>query len=403
MIPPRDPGPPPDRWHGHEHGSPEYRRLIAALFFAGVATFAQLYSPQALLPLIARDLHVTESTSAVLISAATLGLAIGVIPWSLVADRVGRVRAMTIAVIAATVLGILVPFAPGIELMLGLRLLEGLMLGGVPALAIAYLSEELAPAHTARAAGTYIAGTTIGGLSGRLVAGAFADIAGWRVGILAVAALCAAAAALFVVLAPPPRGFRPGRRTGVLRRVRGAVASPRLWALYAQGFLLMGGFVAMYNFLGFRLERAPFALSTGAVSLMFLAYLAGTWSSARVGALAERWGRLRVLAGGILVMVCGVLVTLSDQLVVVLAGLVIMTAGFFAAHAIASGWTGQLATTGRAQASSLYNLMYYSGSSLFGWLGGIFLAGFGWPGTAVMIVTLALVGLVIAGAALRRV
>ena len=39
-------------WQGHPRGSAAYGRLLAALFCAGVATFAQLYSPQAVLPLI---------------------------------------------------------------------------------------------------------------------------------------------------------------------------------------------------------------------------------------------------------------------------------------------------------------------------------------------------------------
>lgn len=389
-------------WHGHARGTAGYRRLLAALFFAGVATFAQLYSPQAVLPLIATDLSVSESTSAVLISAATFGLAVGVIPWSLVADRIGRVRAMTIAVLGATVLGVAVPFASNMTLMLGGRFLEGLLLGGVPAVAVAYLTEEVVRASTARAAGAYVAGTTIGGLSGRLVSGFVAEWSDWRIGILTVALLCGACAVLFAVLAPAPRGFAPGSSGRVAARLREAVSSLRLWALYAQGFLLMGGFVALYNFLGFRLMAAPFDLPTSIVSLMFLAYLAGTYSSSRVGVLAERYGRARVLMGGIVVMAMGATATLAESLPVVLIGLVVMTAGFFGAHAIASGWIGVIATGGRAQASSIYNLMYYSGSSLFGWLGGVFLASGGWLGTVVMILGLAAVALVIAAAVLRR-
>jgi hypothetical protein len=101
-----------DAWVGHSHGSTEYRRLLAGLFFAGVATFAQLYSPQAALPLIAADLKIGAADAALIISAATIGLAIGVIPWSVAADRFGRVRAMSIAVTAATVFGLLVPSPP---------------------------------------------------------------------------------------------------------------------------------------------------------------------------------------------------------------------------------------------------------------------------------------------------
>jgi YNFM family putative membrane transporter len=382
-------------WAGHSHGSAEYRRLLAGLFFAGVATFAQLYSPQAALPLIAADLKIGAADAALIVSAATIGLAIGVIPWSVVADRIGRVRAMSIAVTAATIFGLLVPFATSFPLLLTGRLFEGAMVGGVPAIAIAYLSEEIEPRHAARAAGTYVAGTSIGGLLGRLVAGPVAEIANWRIGVFAVAVLCAIAAALFIGLVPEPLGFvprrarGPGTEDGVLRRLAVNLRSPRILALYAQGLLLMGGFVALYNYLGFRLSAAPFNLPQTLISLLFLAYLAGTWSAAQAGVLAVRFGRWPVLMIAIASMVVGVLLTLSTILVIVLVGLLVATAGFFAGHAVASGWTGTEAVIGRAQASSLYNLFYYAGSSLFGWLGGLFFDGWGWAGTAAMIVLLA--------------
>ncbi len=381
-------------WGGHPRGSSDYRRLLGALFCAGVATFAQLYSPQAVLPQISEALGIGAADAALTVSAATIGLAIGVIPWSMVADRIGRVRAISISVVAATVLGLLVPFAPGYEMLLLGRALEGFAVAGVPAIAVAYLTEEVDPQHAARAAGTYVGGTTIGGLLGRLVAGPIAEILDWRAGVFTVAVLCGVAAVGFVKLAPQPRGFAPSKGRAGSRVIRGLAAnlrSPRQLAIYAQAFLLMGGFVALYNFLGFRLSAAPFHLPQTIVSLVFLAYLAGTWASSRAGAEATRFGRKNILLASITIMIIGVAITLSSNAVIVLVGLVIATAGFFGAHAIASGWVGSQATVGKAQASSLYNLFYYGGSSVFGWFGGVAFDAYGWPGVAVMILILAVV------------
>lgn len=395
-------------WTGHARGSSEYRRVLGALFVAGVATFAQLYSPQATLPMLARDLSIDPARAAIVISAATIGLAVGVIPWSAIADRLGRVRTMSIAVSAATVFGLLVPFAPTFPLLLAGRALEGLMVGGVPAAAIAYLTEEVDPMSAGRAAGTYVAGTTIGGLAGRIVAGSVAELTTWRTGVFTVGVVSAVAAALFMHLAPTPRGFRPHGRDAdshgtLAHRLAVNLRSPRLLALYAQGFLLMGGFVALYNFLGFRLAAPPFSLPQSLISLLFLAYLAGTWSSAQAGALAARRGRMPVLLGAVVTMIVGVCATLVDSTVVVLLGIVLATMGFFAAHAVASGWVGSEASTGRAQASSLYNFFYYAGSSLFGWLGGVCFVAAGWGGTTAMIVSLVLVSGALATFVLRPV
>lgn len=377
---------------GHVPGSREYRRLLVGLFFGGVATFAQLYATQAVLPTIVSDVGTSPSGAALTVSASTLGLAAAVIPWSIVADRIGRVPAMSIGLIAATILGGVTPTAHELGLLLLLRLLEGVALGAVPAVALAYLSEEVDARFVAAAAGSYIAGTTVGGLTGRVVSGWVAEALGWRWGVASVVLLCVIAAVLFLTLVPTSRGFVPGHR----RALRGPTVRRRLWlnlrspvqvALYAQGFLLMGAFVAVYNYLGFHLAAPPFSLAPAVVTFLFLAYLAGTVSSPRAGAMAVRYGRLPVLLVCSSVMAAGVVLMFVPVVTLVIVGLIAFTAGFFGAHAVASGWTPVAADPdARAQASSLYYLGYYAGSSLFGWaLGLIFgAAGWGWFLTVVL-------------------
>lgn len=391
-------------WRGHAKDSPAYRRILLALLFAGIATFAQLYSLQGVLTGLAAHYEVSPADAALSVSAATLGLALAVIPWSAVADRAGRRRTMTWAISAAVTLGFLAALSPSFELLVLVRFLEGVALGGVPATALVYLHEEVQKLHAAVAAGTYIAGTTLGGLSGRLLAGPIGDLFGWRAGVLAVSLLAAAAAVAFILLAPRPQGFRPvvrGVGPSLTGRLAANLRSPRLLALYGQGFFLMGGFVAVYNYLGFHLEAPPFLLPASFVSLLFLAYLAGTVTSRLAGVLAVRFGRLRVLVGAVPVSVLGLTITLAESLPLVILGLVLFTGGFFAAHAIASGWAPVLSTSGRAQASGLYNFAYYTGSSVLGWLGGLFFGRFGWPGIASFAAALAVGAGVLAVAVLR--
>ncbi|WOP18283.1 MFS transporter [Raineyella sp. LH-20] len=373
-----------------------------ALACAGVATFGQLYSPQGILPEIATALHVSPDRSALLVSAATIGLAIGVLPWSWFADRVGRLQAMRFSLIAATVFGIAVVLCPTFTGILILRVLEGIALGGLPALALTYLQEEIHPAHTAAAAGTYVAGTSVGGLIGRIIAAPVTAWLGWRWGVGLVVVLAALASTGFILLTPKARGFQraaASERGSLARIIWTNLRTPALLVLFGQGFLLMGGFVTIYNYLAFRLQDAPFNLSTTATSLLFLAYLAGTWSSRQAGRAAGTHGRLRVLLVAIAVMILGSLLTLIPSIPFVLAGLVTLTIGFFGAHSIASGWTAARATIGRAQATSLYNLFYYLGSSIVGWLGGYVFTGLGWDATALTVAGLAVVAAVWAAVA----
>lgn len=367
-------------WQGYERGSAGYRRVLVALFCAGVATFAQLYSVQGVLPLLEADLGLSPARAALSVSAATLGLAASVVPWSAVSDRIGRRRTMVVAIVTATALATSSVFAPTYPLLVAIRCFEGMALGGIPAVAMAYLAEEVHARHATLAAATYISGTSIGGLSGRMVAAPVGEWLGWRTGVLAVTLLAVAATVAFLWLAPHQRRFvaQPVRLRAVTGRILETLTDVRLLVLYLQAFLLMGAFVSMYNYLGFHLGGEPFGLTPGWVSLLFLAYLSGTWSSRAAGSLAARAGRRSVLVGSATLMVGGAAATLVGSLPVVIVGLVLFTAGFFAAHAIANGWVPALAQRSPAQAAACYTLAYYAGSSIVGYASGLVFGGLGW-------------------------
>lgn len=382
-------------WVGHDAGSSGYRRILIGLFAAGIATFGQMYSTQGILPTVAHALEVNEASAALTVSTATLGLAVSVLGWSWVADRIGRAPAMKIALSISLVLGLLTPLAPGFTTLLVLRSLEGLALGGVPALAVAYLAEEIHVRHVSLAAAIYISGTTVGGLLGRVITGPFADLGGWRLGVTAGGVLSAIAAIIAITLIPPAQGWiRPTGRptTSVREGVLANLRDPGMLVLYGQAALLMGGFVATYNYLGFRLEREPFGLPVAISSQIFFAYLGGTVSSSVAGRLAATHGRRKVMLTCVVITIVGVVMTFPDNLAMVLTGLFVLTTGFFGAHGVASGWVGARARVGKAQASALYNLFYYGGSSLFGWLLGYAYV-VGWWGVATAVLVLALTSL----------
>lgn len=90
----------------------------------------------------------------------------------------------------------------------------------------------------------------------------------------------------------------------------------------------------------------------------------------------------------VLIAILGAVVTLSSSLFITIPGLAVFTFGFFGAHAVASSWVGVRAVNHRAQASSLYLLFYYTGSSVAGAVGGLFWMHFGWRGVVSMLTIL---------------
>lgn len=390
---------------GFVRGSRGYRRASAALCAAGAGTFTLLYATQALLPLLARDFDVSPTTASLSLSFATGALALALLPASAVASRFGTARVMRASLAAAAVLGLLAPLAPTFEVLLVVRTLQGAVMAGVPALAMAYLGREVHAGSLGAAMGLLVAGNTMGGLSGRLVSSVVADVAGWRLALGAVGLVSLACLVAFWWLLPgeAPRGRVEGATSAApssWSHIRAHLRDSGLLRLFVISFVLMSAFVTVYNYLAFRLLEQPFGLSQTVVGLIFLVYLAGTFASTVAGRLADRVGRRRVLWASLLLAQLAVLATLPDHLGAVLAGLVLFTMGFFGAHTVASGWVSLRASSGRAQASSLYLLAYYAGSSIGGSASGFAFDAAGWRGVVAVVSGLLAVALVL-GVSLR--
>ncbi|MGW1283830.1 MFS transporter [Streptomyces sp. NPDC002586] len=364
-------------------GGPGYRRMSLALFLAGVATFALLYSTQALLPLISGEFGVAPGEASWTVAAATGGLALFVLPMSALSERYGRRTVMTASLAVAVTVGMLVPFAPSLGALVVLRAVQGAALAGLPASAQAYLAEEVRPKALITAIGLFVAGNSVGGMSGRVITGWVAQEWGWRVAVGAIGVIAVGCAVAFRLLLPAPRHFTAGslRPRVLLGTVRDHLANPLLRRLYAIGALFMTVFGGVYTVIGYRLTEAPFGLPQGIAGSIFLVYLVGTVSASVAGRLVGRLGRRGALylAGG--TTAAGLLLSLASALPLVLLGLVLITAGFFAGHAVASSAVSKTATEGRAQASALYQSMYYIGSSAGSMVGATAFHTEGWSGT----------------------
>ncbi|AJD39739.1 MFS transporter [Rhizobium sp. SEMIA 4085] len=386
-----------------QRGTASYRRASLALFLSGFSTFSLLYCVQPLLPIFADEFSVSPAESSLSLSLSTGFLAIAIICAAAISEGLGRRSLMSISLVGAAVLTIAAAFAPDWHLLLVIRALQGFVLGGVPAVAMAYLAEEIDPRGLGATMGLYVGGTAFGGMSGRVLTGIFAEYLTWRPAMFLIGAIGLAAAAGFIALLPASRNFirRPGFDPKFhLKAWLAHMRNPALPFIFAIAFLAMGSFVTIYNYAGFRLVAAPYELTQTELGLIFTVYLFGIGASSVGGILGDRFGHFAVLLTGIAITAVGSALTLCAFLPVIIFGVVVLTSGFFMSHSIASGLVGKLARDTKGHASSLYMLGYYVGSSVVGSAGGWFFAIEGW--TAVVFFTLALLALAFAAACAAR-
>lgn len=380
-----------------QKGTVAFRKTSLALFFGGFNTFAIMYSTQPLLPEFSREFHISPAVASLSLSITTIALAVSMLFVGSLSEIKGRKPIMIFSLVAASLLAILTAFTPDFRVLLIFRVLQGVVLAGLPAVAMAYLSEEIEPASLGVAMGLYISGNSVGGMGGRIIIGLLTDVFNWRIALGSIGVLSVLASLLFWYLLPASKNFQP--RSFEIRKLLQSMGNhlkdPGLLCLYGIGFALMGSFVTLFNYIGYQLIAPPYSLSQTLVGFIFVIYIVGTFSSTWMGRLADKHGRRKILWMALLLMAFGAIITLSTALLLKILGIALFTFGFFGSHSIASSWVGRRALHDKAQASSLYLFFYYTGSSIGGTAGGTFWTTFGWGGVISMILGFLLLALIL--------
>ncbi|WP_180024213.1 MFS transporter [Acinetobacter sp. YH1901134] len=381
-----------------EYGTRPFLAILFSLFLAGFAIFSSLYCVQPMMPILADYFHVSPTHSSFPLSFSTIALAIGLLFTGLISDRFGRKPVMVTALFLAASLSIISSIFPLWEIFLLNRVLIGLSVSGVAAVAMTYIGEEIAQKDIGFAMGLYISGTAIGGMGGRLIAGVLIDYISWQNAMMIIGIINLCIATAFFLLLPASQHFQayPIRFNRFYESFVKNLADPKLRILFLQGFILMGCFVSIFNYMSYHLLEEPYQLSQTWIGLISIAYLAGIYSSPRAASWGKRFGRAKVLPSMLIMMLLGLLIMLIPAFWSVILGLIIFTFAFFAAHSTASSWVSVQSMQYRAVGSSLYLFCYYLGSSILGSSSGLVWEMSGWIGLTSFIAVILMIGFLLA-------
>jgi MFS transporter, YNFM family, putative membrane transport protein len=367
---------------------------------AGFAAFINLYSPQALLPELAGEFHVSAGEISSLMTAGTGAIALTAPFTGAVADVVGRKRLITAAMFAIAVPTVIMTFAASVPELAFWRFVQGLMIPPIFTVAVAYIGDEWPPADVTRVAGIYMVGASVGGFSGRFVPGILTDAIGWRAAFDVVALLTVAAAIIVALTLTRERRFVPsGGLAGSARYMVRHLRDPRLIATYAIGFGVLFNFIATFTYVNFHLAAPPYLFSPTLLGALFFTYLASSVAVPWVGRAIALFGRRRFVLGIIAAWVVGALLMLAPPVTLILAGLTLCAVCGMVCQTVATGYVTLTAKEGRSSAVGLYASVYYIGGSA-----GAFLTGFawdaaGWGGCIATIVAMQAIMAVIVAAA----
>lgn len=387
-----------------EKGTPAFRQVSIAFFAAGFNTFAILYTAQPLMPEFSETFNVTPATSSLSLTLTTLALAVSMIIFGSISEAVGRKQIMVGSMFAASLLCVLTPLSgESFTMLLILRTLQGVVLAGVPSIAMAYINEEIHPKSMPLAMGLYISGNSLGAVFGRVFSGLMGDVFNWQIAFLSIGLISVIATIIFWKLLNPSRNFTAQKLSAgsLFSSLIGHMKNPVLVSLFGVGFLLMGMNIALFSYVTFVLLGDPFNINQSVVSWIFLILLIGTVSSTVNGSLVARLGQEKVIYLGLSILTAGILMLFIPNVLTIIIGLSLFTYGFFASHSVVSGLVGRNARKNKAQASSLYLFFYYVGASLLGTFAGLFWVSHYWPGVVFVNLVAALLCFVLITVAIK--
>lgn len=381
-----------------EYGTQPFTAILLSLFLAGFAIFSSLYCVQPMMPFLADFFHTSATHSSFPLSFSTIALAFGLLFAGLISDRFGRKQIMAISLFSTAALLLVSSFLPYWEIFLATRMMIGLAVSGVASVAMTYIGEEIAQKDIGFAMGLYISGTAIGGMGGRLIAGVLLDFISWQTATLIIGILNLIIAIIFYMALPLSKHFKPYpiQFSRFIESFKKNLVDPKLRLLFAEGFILMGCFVTVFNYISYHLLEKPFELSQTWIGLISIAYLSGIYSSPRAASWSQKFGREKVLIAMFSTMIVGLWVMLIPSIWTILLGLLIFTFSFFAAHSTSSSWVSVQSLQYRAVGSSLYLFCYYLGSSFLGSGSGLVWEAYGWIGLTLSITVFLLIGILLA-------
>ncbi len=366
------------------------RQLAVGL--AGYCCFINLYAPQSLLPLLADEFGAGAAEVSTIITVSTLAVAVTAPFTGTVADVLGRKRVIVAAMFALVIPTIMVGLSTSLSWMIFWRGVQGLVLPPIFAVTVAYIGDEWPPNEATTAAGIYSSGSSIGGFSGRLVTGIFADWVGWRWGFFALGTIALAGAIGVMLLLPRESKFV--RSEGLLasgRQMLSHFRNPQLVAVFAVGFGVLFNFIATFTFVSFHLAAPPYNLSATWLGALFVTYLAGSALTPWTGWAVNRFGRRRFMIRVIAVWIGGALMMLAPSLALIIFGLTLCAACGLVCQAISTANVTITAKAGRSSAVGLYVTSFYVGGSFGAALGGLAWTFGGWPACVAMVVAMLLI------------
>lgn len=363
----------------------------------GVFAFLQVYSIQAILPVLMMDFTATEVQAGMIVGATILAIAIMSPFLGMLSDAVGRKSFIVGALLFLAIPTALIAQSPNIGWMGMWRFMQGLSVPGITVVTIAYIGEEFEGRALTELMSFYVSGSVLGGFMGRFLLGHLHELIGWRAGYYVMAGMTLIGALWVGKMLPASRHFVANPKFRSAMQTLGEhLVNRYVVTSCLLGACVLFSLVGCFTFINLHLADTPYELSTGALANIFAVYLIGVVITPLSTTLLRRFGSARTVRVAVIISMFGVLLTLVTPLWGIVLGLAIMSSGVFITQAATISYIAVNVKKGRSLASGLYYMGYYAGGTMGAWLCGIAYARGQWSLTIWLLLFVQVLALLVA-------
>ena len=277
---------------------------LGALFLGAFVVGSAELVVVGILSLLARDLAVSIGSAGTLVTAYALGISVGGPVLAALSVRFGRRLLLGVSLAAYVVGNVVAVVTVDFGLLLVARVVTGSMHGLFVGVALAVAAGLVPPERRGRAISVVLGGIAVSTVLGVPLGTVIGQAMGWRAAFVAVIVLGIVALVSVLVFVPSVENAGTG---GFAAQARHALA-PRVLAVLAVGFLLMGGQFAALTYLAPFLEGVT-GISGGFIGVFLLAYGIANAAGTFVGGWAADRNAIAtlVVANVLLIFALGVL------------------------------------------------------------------------------------------------
>jgi len=341
-------------------------KISLTLFFIVSVIFSTIYTPQAILPTLQEQFHLSMAQTNLLLSGMLFVLMIATPFYASFIRRFEKKKIMMVALFFLFVALLLSTLATSYEILLFSRLLQGVFLPAITATMLSYVQEIYPKEHRGLGMGIYMASTAFGAVMGRLLAGWITYLYSWREAF-GVFALLLLVALLVMKLGLPTTQNPLELEISVPNKARLKPSFPinlQLFSILLIPMVVFFSFMAITTFVTYHLAQAPFLLNEAQLGNLFLVLLLAVVVSPLVGRYSDKFGRVKILFFALFSLIFGIVLTLSSSLILIVIGMGLVTIGMFSVQSVTPTYLGDIVPNDRATVAVFYQTFFYFGGAM---------------------------------------